>query len=97
MTDPHRPVVPEWNDEPYDAEQDDGNPALIEAMRNAEREYRAMTREQYDVAEPGQPHDHTTNPPPDQPACPHCGGGPILPALGAHICKSCARVIGRQP
>lgn len=29
------------------------------------------------------------------PACPRCGGGPVLPVprLGA-VCKSCARVVG---
>jgi hypothetical protein len=34
------------------------------------------------------------------PACPHCGGGPLvpLPTLGGtRACRSCARTVSRQP
>lgn len=58
-----------------------------------------MTRHTYDVAEPGpRPVDQADDPPPDQPACPLCGGGPpvLVPALRADVCKSCARIVRRR-
>lgn len=27
------------------------------------------------------------------PACPHCGGGPVVPTPVGSVCRSCARVI----
>lgn len=30
------------------------------------------------------------------PACPHCGGGPVLPTALGYVCKSCARIIARR-
>jgi hypothetical protein len=37
--------------------------------------------------------DHGPEPGSTGPACPHCGGGPVVTVHGAHICRSCARVI----
>jgi hypothetical protein len=31
------------------------------------------------------------------PACPHCGGGPVVPIIGgATACQSCARIVRRS-
>lgn len=55
-----------------------------------------MSRDTYDVDEPGPRPE--PNPPDHGPACPHCGGGPLvlLSRFGAHACQSCARVVSRR-
>lgn len=46
------------------------------------------------------PRDPEPEPAPGDPypACPHCGGGPVVAIVGgAHACRSCARVVRRAP
>lgn len=54
-----------------------------------------MSRTEYDVAEPGPDPDPV---PSTGPACPHCGGGPLVAVvpLGVVTCNSCARIIRRS-
>jgi hypothetical protein len=58
----------------------------------------AMTRDTYDVADPGPaPAPDLERDPLPGPVCPHCGGGPpvAVPALGI-VCKSCARILAAR-
>ena len=34
---------------------------------------------------------------PTDPACPHCGSGPLVPTPIGTVCKSCARTVGALP
>ncbi len=42
-------------------------------------------------------YESRTDPVPSEgPACPHCGGGPVVDVLGSRVCRSCARVVSRS-
>jgi hypothetical protein len=53
-----------------------------------------VTRDEYDVADPGPaPAPDVERDPAPGPACPLCGGGPPVPTVIGLVCKSCARVL----